>query len=202
MLKKKFKALCQNYTEDIVLIELLWQEIEIQHSSPNRYYHTLKHLEYIYNELEKVKLNHILEFSIFYHDIIYDVEKIDNEEESAKLAISQLKKLNISEEDKTAIKQLILETKTHQATSTQNKLFLDADLSILGSNPIEYKNYIQKIQKEYRVYNKSVYRKGRGKIIKMFLEKDKIYQSEYFYELYEKKARYNLSKELKKINNL
>lgn len=200
MLKKKFKTLCQNYTENKEIIELLWQNIESKYSNNNRYYHTLEHLEHIYKELEKVKLNHILEFSIFYHDIIYDVKKINNEEQSAKLAINEIKKLNISEDIRTAVAQLILETNTHQATSEQNRLFLDADLAILGSEPIKYKSYIQKIRKEYVVYTDSIYMKGRIKVIEMFLEQDKIYKSEYFYKLYEEKAKFNLSKEYEVLN--
>lgn len=197
MLKKRFEILCQNYTEDNKLIDTLWQEIKTQYSNSNRYYHTLKHLEHIYRELEEVELNHILEFSIFYHDIIYDIKKRDNEEQSAKLAVKNLNKLDVQKNIQIEVKQLILETKTHQTNSKQNRLFLDADLAILGAEPIEYKDYILNIRKEYTFYNNKTYNSGRIKLLKIFLKKDRIYQSEHFYTLYEKKAQYNLSEELK-----
>ncbi|HIC79330.1 MAG TPA: hypothetical protein EYP02_09120, partial [Sulfurovum sp.] len=129
MLKKRFKTLCKNYTDNEQIIELLWEKIEIKYTNPNRYYHSLEHLEYIYKELEEIELNHILEFSIFYHDIIYDVKNRDNEEQSAKIATIELSKLNVPENIKTEVSQLILETKTHQASSEQNRLFLDSDLA-------------------------------------------------------------------------
>jgi predicted metal-dependent HD superfamily phosphohydrolase len=46
----------------------------------------LVHLENIYEEFQPLTLNPIIEFSIFYHDIIYDVKNKNNEEESAFLA--------------------------------------------------------------------------------------------------------------------
>jgi len=199
MLKKRFKTLCKNYTDNEKIIELLWEKIEIKYTNPNRYYHSLEHLEYIYKELEEIELNHILEFSIFYHDIIYDVKNRDNEEQSAKIATIELSKLNVPENIKREVSQLILETKTHQANSEQNRLFLDADLAILGDNYVEYRNYICNIRKEYTIYNDEIYNSGRMKVLEKFLEKEKIYQSEYFYEKYEKKAKYNLSKEYKEI---
>ena len=55
MLKTKFITLCQNFSKDKALISLLWQEIQLAYSKPTRYYHTLKHLEEIYKELQSFK---------------------------------------------------------------------------------------------------------------------------------------------------
>lgn len=79
MLKNKFKTLCQNFSKDEKLITELWQEIKTAHSEPTRYYHTLTHLEHIYKELDTFKLSPLLEFAIFYHDIVYDAKQNDNE---------------------------------------------------------------------------------------------------------------------------
>lgn len=94
------------------------------------------------------------------------------------------------------VSQLIYESKTHKPTSTRNALFLDADLSILGTDSINYQNYIKQIRQEYAIYNDDVYRDGRKKVLAMFLEKERIYMSEYFYERYEQKARSNIVYEL------
>ncbi len=86
MLKTKFITLCQNFSKDKALISSLWQEIQLVYSKPTRHYHTLKHLEEIYKELQSFNLTPLLEFAIFYHDIVYDVKRDDNEEQSALLA--------------------------------------------------------------------------------------------------------------------
>jgi len=84
MLKTKFKTLCQNFSKDEKLINTLWKEIKIAYSQPNRHYHTLKHLEQFYIEL--VLIDTVTAFAIFYHDIVYDASRNDNEEKSATLS--------------------------------------------------------------------------------------------------------------------
>ena len=86
MLENRFRTLCQIFSKDTELISLLWQEIRVAYSNPMRYYHTLKHLEDIYKELHSFRVNPLIEFAIFYHDIIYDATRDDNEKQSSLLA--------------------------------------------------------------------------------------------------------------------
>jgi predicted metal-dependent HD superfamily phosphohydrolase len=190
MLENKFKTLCQKFTKEQTLISKLWQEIKIAHSEPSRHYHTLKHLEHIYKELQSPSVS--MEFAIFYHDIVYDAAGNDNEKQSAILCDKHLKLLNVPLELTKQITQLIHETKTHEASSSENSLFLDADLSILGSNEKTYEQYVQNVRKEYAIYEDDTYFTGRKKVLKMFLDKEKIYETKYFYNKYEKQARVNM----------
>ena len=192
MLENKFKMLCQNFSHNEKLINTLWQEIKSQHSEKSRHYHTLSHLASIYKELEHINLSPLFQFAIFYHDIVYEVSNKNNEEQSALLAQKRLAQLGVPEELNKKVFQLIVETKTHQASSTENELFLDADLSILGANEKCYKQYISNVRKEYTIYDDTSYFTGRKKVLKMFLEKDKMYSTQYFHEKYEKKARVNM----------
>ena len=198
MLKNKFQTLCQNFTKDYNQVNTLWKEIEEKHTEPTRYYHTLKHLEHIYSELPRLDI--VTEFAIFYHDIVYDVSCSDNEEESASVCEKRLALLGAKTKLIEEVTKLIVETKTHEPSSKRNALFLDADLAVLGSSEDIYKAYTQNIRKEYAIYSDSVYREGRQKVLKHFLEKERIYVSDYFYELYEKKARSNIIKELNKLH--
>ncbi|CAA6802952.1 MAG: Unknown protein [uncultured Sulfurovum sp.] len=192
MLENKFKRLCQNYSKDEKLIAKLWREIHQEYSSQERHYHTLTHLEHMYTELEAIKMTPLFAFAIFYHDIVYDAENNDNEVASAFLAKARLRELMLPKKFYEQVCQLILETQSHQASSQDNALFLDADLSILGSPYALYKIYTLKVRKEYAVYDDLTYFKGRKKVLKAFLEKKKIYQTEHFYEKYEKQGRDNM----------
>jgi len=192
MLEKKFKTLSQNYTKDTKLITQLWIEISHEHSKVGRDYHTLKHLERIYQELENLEVTPLLAFATFYHDIVYDASRNDNEEYSALFAQTRLRELNVPKELTQKVFQLIVETKTHQASSEENQLFLDADLAILGSNKKAYTQYTQQVRKEYAIYDDATYFSGRKKVLKMFLEKEKIYKTQYFHDKYEKQARVNM----------
>jgi len=197
MLEKRFKKLCQNYTNDNKLIAQLWKEIVEEHSQPMRAYHTLTHLEEIFKALEAYALTPLLAFATFYHDIVYDVLQDDNEKRSADLAQKRLEQLNVPQKLTQKVAQLILETQTHYASSKKNQLFLDADLAILGSDEVRYKEYAQQVRKEYTLYDDATYVKGRQDVLEIFLEKAKIYQTLYFHEKYEKQARINLLNELK-----
>ena len=55
MLKETFIELLKNYTDDNRLINVLWTEIEKNHSSKKRHYHTLQHLENLLSQLTNVK---------------------------------------------------------------------------------------------------------------------------------------------------
>ncbi len=194
MLKDKFTKLCNNFSNDKELISKLWQEIEEAYSKKNRHYHTLKHLEYIYSELPKLDV--VTEFAIFYHDIIYDVTRTDNEEQSALFCKERLANLCVEPSIIKDVVTLINETKTHNPSTTRNTLFLDADLSILGGGADRYISYTKQIRKEYSIFSQSDYYIGRKKVLKHFLAKEKIYHSDYFYNKYETIARENIKKEL------
>jgi predicted metal-dependent HD superfamily phosphohydrolase len=192
MLEKKFKTLSQNYTNDTKLITQLWEEISHEHSKVGRHYHSLKHLEQIYQVLKNLEVTPLLAFATFYHDIVYEAFKTDNEEQSALLAQKRLRELNVPKALTQKVFQLIIETKTHHASSEEHKLFLDADLTILGSNEKTYTHYTQQVRKEYAIYDDATYFSGRKKVLKMFLEKEKIYKTQYFHDKYEKQARVNM----------
>lgn len=202
MLEEKFQILCKPFSQNEQVIAQLWRELKVAYSKPTRYYHTLQHLEHIYKELEPFELSPLLEFAIFYHDIVYDAKQNDNEEQSALLAQKRLTQLTLPQEFNKQLFELIVETKTHKSSSKENRLFLDADLAILGSNEKSYNKYIQNVRKEYDIYDDVTYFTGRRNVLEVFLEKERIYESEHFYELYEKQARKNLKQELKKLSSL
>ena len=91
-------------------------------------------------------------FAIWFHDVIYDTRRSDNEEQSAKFAQRALLKLNAPPEVIGCAKQLILATKKHRAEAlgADAEVFLDADLSILGTSEQVYLEYSKALS--YLVY--------------------------------------------------
>lgn len=196
MLKNRFQNLCQQFSQDAQYIQTLYEELETYYTQSERFYHTLTHLEYIYQLLKEFKLNPTLEFAIFYHDIIYNVQKDDNELQSALLAKRRLQTLGVAKSIQQEVDELILSTKTHQSSTPQQQYFLDADLGILGANFATYQQYAIAIRKEYAFYSDERYKLGRQKVLNTFLSKKNIYLSDYFQEQYEKNARSNLQWEI------
>ncbi|MDR2236370.1 MAG: hypothetical protein LBE92_09615 [Chryseobacterium sp.] len=200
-LKAIFEKLCHSFTEDPNLITLLWQEIEARYSEKGRYYHTLVHLEQMIHELESVKdhlsdFNGVL-FSVFYHDVIYDAFSQSNEEKSAAYAVPRLEKLGLSPDRVSKIHDQIIATKAHQQSEDHDTNYLlDADLSVLGKDWQTYLDYSQKIRKEYAIYPDFLYKPGRKKVLKHFLEFKNIFKTEVFRSRYEMQAGINLKAEL------
>jgi predicted metal-dependent HD superfamily phosphohydrolase len=204
MLQPIFTELVGRYTEDEALILSFWNEIEKKYSGRKRYYHNLTHLQSMYDVLsgckEEIHDWDIVLFSLFYHDIIYNVLRSDNEEKSAAMAVTKLRQLNITGDSIEKCRQLILATKAHSAaTNTDIQFFTDADLSILGQPPEVYEAYSKQVRKEYSIYPDMVYKPGRKKVLEHFLGMRKIYQSAWFYNSYESTARLNLQKELEQL---
>lgn len=200
MLKQNFNNLFQKYNQDISLQEKLCLEIEIHYSSRKRHYHNLSHLENLFQELfpikEKLEDWDTIQFSLFYHDIIYKASKSDNEEKSALLAVERLSQIGYPEDKILVCKNQILATKSHHFSDDDTNYFTDADLSVLGKDREAYEEYYKQIRKEYRIYPDFIYNNGRKKVLQHFLNMEHIFKTDYFQKKYENQARINLEKEL------
>ncbi len=201
MLKKTYLKLLSNYTANESLINELWAEVEKNHSNKKRYYHTLQHLDNLLVQLTEVKQeihnwNAVL-FTLYYHDIIYNSLKSDNEEKSAELAEKRMKEISVPIEIINLCKEQILATKSHiQSTSSDTNYFTDSDLSILGQSWELYLSYSKNVRSEYCIYPDIVYNAGRKKILNYFLAMERIFKTNFFYDKFEAQAKQNLLKEI------
>lgn len=201
MLKEIFLGLANRFSQDQLLIQKQWTEIEANYSHRKRHYHTLEHLENLLNVLGAVKdkisdWNTIL-FTLFYHDAVYNALKSDNEEKSAELAVDRMKLLNVPPSMIERCRQQILATKKHELNPDEDaNYFTDADLSVLGQDWNTYSTYAQNVRKEYSMYPDLLYKPGRRKVLQHFLSMQKIFKTEYFSGKFEEAARQNLQEEL------
>lgn len=198
--KQVFTELVRKYTESDIVTKL-WNEIVINYNDAGRYYHTFDHLEQMYKQLLDAK-NEIEDwdtilFALFYHDIIYITNRTDNEAESANIARDRLTSIEFPEDRIKRCVLHILATKAHAPSmDSDTNLFIDADLSILGTSQDIYIKYTKEIRDEYFIYPDDIYKNGRKKILTHFLNMDRIFKSNFFFNKYEEIARGNLSEEL------
>lgn len=201
MLRETFFALANSYSDNLLLIEELWHEIEQSYSGKNRHYHNMQHLSHLLTQITEVKEQFlqwdVVLFSLYYHDIVYKTTKSDNEAKSAALAVKRMRGLGVPNEMIESCEKQILATKSHQLNdNSDTNLFTDADLSILGVNWEDYVTYYQSVRKEYAVYPDFMYRPGRKKVLEHFLKMPKIYKTDYFFEKFELQARQNMEREI------
>lgn len=201
MLQPTFISLLKTYTTDVNLIDELWLEVEKNYTGKKRYYHTLQHLEHLLAQLRQIKgeikeWNTIL-FTLFYHDIVYNALKSDNEEKSAALAQKRMRQIGVEEEQIELCVQQIIATKSHSISSdTDTNYFTDADLAVLGQSWESYSAYYKNVRKEYSIYPDFMYNPGRKKVLNHFLSMERIFKTDFFYSHFEKQARENLQNEM------
>ncbi|WP_369013760.1 HD domain-containing protein [Flavobacterium anhuiense] len=198
-LKEIYSELLSNIGFSANEIQQNWLDLEKAYSKKSRYYHNLTHLKEMIESFEiyKHKLQNPAEilFSIFYHDFVYSASKKDNELKSAEYALS------ILSENSTLNKQLVFDaicaTQQHQQNAIEDiNWLIDFDLKILAKDWDDYQIYFEQIRKEYRIYPDFLYKPGRAKALKHFLENEFIFQTNEFRNLYEEKARINIEKEI------
>ena len=206
--KEYWPQLGSKYTQDKVFLASMWSHLVTQYSQKNRYYHNLDHILAMLKQSEECKSDLIhkdlIDFSIWFHDIVYKSTNKKNEEKSADFAKTTLKNFSIERNEIEKVYNLIISTKRHQiihSDDIDNAYMLDFDLSILGKSWKVYQQYIQQIRKEYKIYPDLLYKPGRRKVLQTFLERKTLYFTEKYQILYEKQARENLKRELKILNS-
>ena len=187
MAQKNFDVIMQKYAE------------------PTRHYHNQEHLINLFqtvllyeNRLEQADAVFL---AVFYHDVIYNALQKNNEQKSAKMALTHLADMNFSAAIKHEVFALIVATEKHEATQNTNNFhfFLDADLAILGQKSNIYRAYCEAIRKEYRLVPDVIYRAGRRKVLQHFLQKPRLYFTQEIADTLEKTARLNMFEELESL---
>src|SRR5262245_65595107 len=205
-LHAQWVSLASRSAYDSSAIESLFNSIVEHYSASERAYHNLSHIQSLLalseSLLDKVQNRDALYFAIWFHDVIYDTKRSDNEEKSAEFAAEALAGLGVPEQTIAVTREMILATKHHRADglSWDMKAFLDLDTSILGAPEEIYKEYSRAIRKEYSWVPGFLYRKGRTKVLNDFLEREHIYHIDEIRAEYELQARHNIAEEIRALS--
>ncbi|MCA1633038.1 MAG: hypothetical protein LC802_04780 [Acidobacteria bacterium] len=133
-----------------------------RYSERSRFYHNLHHIAEMLRLLDSLVGAQDIEavsVAAWFHDAVYDTWKSDNEERSADLASQALGELWARAETVAEVRQLILATKKHEGEGFRPsaRLFLDADLSILGAGEevyLQYSEAIRRVKLRQHIYIK------------------------------------------------
>jgi predicted metal-dependent HD superfamily phosphohydrolase len=204
----RWDQLTGRYCNDPVLIARFFNELIRKYTSSRRHYHNEQHIEALLDLYERyareLKDPDVVAFAVFYHDIIYNVLRKDNEPRSARLAVKRLQALQVPPEKIAQVKLFIEATQTHAVTAAVThvsdlQLFLDFDMSILGADWPAYEAYTHQVRREYRVYPDKLYYPGRKQFLQHCLQAAHIFQTPVFREAYEARARENIAREIETI---
>ncbi|MBW4459515.1 MAG: hypothetical protein KME47_04635 [Nodosilinea sp. WJT8-NPBG4] len=172
-----------------------------RYSEPQRAYHTLQHLSECLDWCDRagdlVEIPAVVELALWFHDVIYDTRRADNEEQSADFAVQVINGAGGEYWLKQSIQDMILATKHNAKPSTMDMcLVVDIDLAILGAGIDRFEQYDAQIRQEYAWVPEDVFRQKRAEILQSFLDRPSIYTSDFFRERLELQAQRNLHRSL------
>src|SRR5215212_2831538 len=148
--------------------EELGQNLIMRYHEPHRHYHTTEHLLNILTMIDQLADDHdlfLVRLAAWYHDAVYAIPEgqVSNEEASARLALRQLSRVGLEQEDLNQIARLVRLTETHLPgpRDPEGELLCDADLAILASDPADYAAYLAAVRQEYAQVPEEEFLAGR-----------------------------------------
>lgn len=172
---------------------------------PWRFYHDQRHISEMVGHLMDAE-NEDVEIHdgaaacafILWHDAIYDPQAPHgrNETLSADLCRSEFSRIAgpVSVERAcTAILATIGHSPPDDIASCPDiAILLDADLAILGADPERFLEYDATIRKEYAHVPDEIYAPKRREVLGRFLERERLYLTDWAHERWDRRARNNL----------
>lgn len=191
----------------------LFAELDSAYGAADRHYHNRTHIADCLTLLEQHRRIAVrpdeLALAIWFHDVVYDTRRGDNEEKSAEAAARALELRGARSEVVARVRELILATKhgakpgtgpgegeEDRAARADLDLLVDIDLEILGRPAAGFDAYDAAIRAEYAWVPEAAYRAARIAVLEGFLRQDRIYRTGFFFESAEKPARENLARVL------
>ncbi len=179
----------------------LWTCLADAYGEPQRHYHTLDHIAAVVGDA--VRLRDRFEqpdaalLALFFHDVVYDPARRDNEARSADKLDLWLGR-RIAAEVVATCRRAIEATASHAPQNDADlDLLLDIDMAILGASPEAYGRYAEGVAREYLpVYGFDTYAAGRTRLfLEPTLARGSLFLTPAFAGL-EAQARTNLADEL------
>jgi predicted metal-dependent HD superfamily phosphohydrolase len=177
----------------------VYGELARHYSEPHRAYHTLEHIGECLLHLDSA--GHLLsqpaevELAVWFHDAVYDPHRGDNEERSAVLAVETLLTADGDKAMAERVGDLIrLTTHSRDQLVGDGAMICDIDLAIFGAEQQRFERYDADIRREYDWVAVQIYRQERGRLLASFLARPRIFQTSFFHDRFEDRARKNLER--------
>lgn len=177
-------------------------------NEPHRGYHDERHLEDVLLSLDQLSvrggfaLTEDTLLAAWFHDAIYVGAAGADEANSARLAVASLAELGVETGLAELVGEHIIATEpgsdTTAATPALARL-LDADLAIFAAPAWRYEQYASDVRREYAHVPDQDFAAGRSTILAAYLERTSIYRTATGRELWEQRARTNVTAELARL---
>ncbi len=143
-----------------------WAAVVTAWSEPHRRYHDLRHLAAVLGLVGELGAAAddpaAVALAAWYHDVVYDPRRGDNEQVSAERARAGLRGL-VPAGRLEEVVRLVLLTAGHDAApgDADGAVLCDADLAVLAAPPEAYAGYASAVRAEYGHLSDEVFTAGR-----------------------------------------
>lgn len=179
-------------------------ELAKRWSEPHREHHDTDHLIEVLGALRLLSEDG-LEFDLdvanaaaWFHDAVYDLARADNVERSAFLASTWL-----DEPLADRVAEVVMATRDHKPDPADHEAvaLCDADLSVLGQEPLRYEQYARALRREYAHVPTPQYRRLRAAALTRYLRRPELFHSAQGRACWEECARDNMARELMRLGS-
>ncbi|WP_326699112.1 hypothetical protein OG909_18495 [Streptomyces sp. NBC_01754] len=171
-------------------------------AEPQRRYHTTAHLAQVLDHVDSLAGHaadpDLVRLAAWFHDAVYRPDRSENEERSAALAERALTEAGVPDAATAEVARLVRLTAGHDPADgdTNGAVLCDADLAVLASAPKEYAAYAAQVREEYGFVPDDVFREGRADVLRQLLGLPRLFRTPHGAEVWEPRARQNLTTEL------
>jgi predicted metal-dependent HD superfamily phosphohydrolase len=177
--------------------EQAFERVLAAYAEPHRRYHTLAHIEHCLGWLDwawaSARHPYEVALALWYHDVVYDPARSDNEAQSAAVLRAELMRAGASEPVIARSEALIMATREHHASEGDAALVVDIDLAILGAENAVFAAFERNVRVEYAAYDDATYARGRARVLESLLAKSPLYVTPLFAAELASAARINLT---------
>jgi len=183
----------------------LHSDIVRAYAEPQRKYHTMGHIEHCLRQLDLARASlgpliglpeggaEAVELAIWFHDVIYDPDASDNEPRSAELFVSIADGV-LAPETVPSVDRMIMATMhVGMPGADDERLMVDVDLSSFGMPWDKFYRDSIDVRAEMSHLSESRFAIGHARFLKGLLERESIYSTDFFRDLYEARARENIT---------
>jgi predicted metal-dependent HD superfamily phosphohydrolase len=178
-----------------------WAALVAAWSEPHRRYHDLAHLAAVLGlvgELAGAATDpDAVRLAAWYHDVVYDPRRADNEQVSAERARAGLRGL-VQEERVEEVVRLVLLTAGHDPApdDANGAVLCDADLAVLAGPAEAYAGYASAVREEYGHLSDAEFTAGRIAVLEHLLALPRLFRLPAVAAEWTPRARANMAAEL------
>jgi len=169
---------------------------------PGRHYHGTRHVRWVIRHVTELA-DHAEDLGAvvaagFFHDVVYDPTRTDNERASGQLAGDALAELGWDAGRRRHVVEMIEATAAHDVDGADpdTSVLLAADLAVLAAEPTRYGDYVTAVRREYAHLTDADWRSGRCAVLRGLLGRVHLFAPTLGLHTWEDRARANMTAEL------